>query len=81
MKKIIFILFPVFILSCSESNKQMYESLAIEKANEKNCNSNVELLLTYEKTELWSSFHNKDQKLLCVFTCVNEVCMFSTERD
>ena len=57
-------------------NSKLAKFLA-EKANEKNCNSSVELLLTYEKTELWSSYHNKDQKLLCVFTCVNEVCTVS----
>jgi|TARA_E500000081_G_scaffold67433_1_gene69461 hypothetical protein len=79
MQKLL-LLFALVLFSCSE-NTNVYEELAVKKAGEKNCNPVVELLLTYEDTELWSSYHNKDTQLLCVFTCVNDVCMFSTERD
>ena len=67
------------LLQIIEKNK--YRELASEQASKKNCDANVELLLKHEKTELWASYHNKDKKLLCVLTCVNDVCMFSTERD
>ena len=79
MKNLI-ILFSFFLLiSCSDSN--MYESLAIEKAKERDCSLEIELLLTYEDTELWASYSKKDSSLLCLFTCVNDACMFSTEKD
>jgi|TARA_Y100000996_G_scaffold413263_1_gene401104 hypothetical protein len=78
--KNLIILFSFFLLlSCSDSNK--YESLALEKAKEKDCNQEIELLLTHEDTELWASYSKKDSSLLCLFTCVNDACMFSTEKD
>ena len=81
MYKILIFIFFV-LLSCSEIiEKNKYRELASEQASKKNCDANVELLLKHEKTELWASYHNKDKKLLCVLTCVNDVCMFSTERD
>ncbi len=74
------ILFSFFLLlSCSESNR--YESLALAKAKEKDCSQEIELLLTHENTELWASYSKKDSSLLCLYTCVNDVCMFSTEKD
>ena len=72
MKIFIVTVFFVFI-SCSEIiDRNKYQELATEQAIKKNCDTNVELLLKH---------HNKDKNLLCVFTCVNDVCMFSTERD
>jgi len=41
----------------------------------------IELLLTHEETELWVSYSKTDSSLLCLYTCVNDVCMFSTEKD
>ena len=77
-----FILIFFILLSCSEVSQQnKYKELAFEQAVLKNCDTEIELLLTHDKTELWASYHNKDKNLLCVFTCVNDVCMFSTERD
>ena len=74
------ILFSFFLLlSCSESNR--YESLALAKAKEKDCSQEIELLLTHENTELWASYSKKDSSLLCLYTCVNDVCIFSTEKD
>ena len=81
MYKIFIIIFFIF-LSCSEIiEKNKYRELASEQASKKNCDANVELLLKHEKTELWASYHSKDKNLLCVLTCINDVCMFSTERD
>ena len=81
MKIFIVTVFFVFI-SCSEIiDRNKYQELATEQAIKRNCDTNVELLLKHDKTELWASYHNKDKNLLCVFTCVNDVCMFSTERD
>tara|TARA_B100001027_G_scaffold111505_1_gene76907 strand:- start:1497 stop:1742 length:246 start_codon:yes stop_codon:yes gene_type:complete len=81
MYKLFVIIFFV-LLSCSEIvERSKYREMASELASKKNCDPNIELLLTHEKTELWASYHNKDKKLLCVLTCVNDVCMFSTERD
>ena len=77
-----FILIFFILLSCSEVSQQnKYKELASEQAVSKNCDTEIELLLTHDKTELWASYHKKDKNLLCVFTCVNDVCMFSTERD
>ena len=77
-----FIIILFVLLSCSEIvERSKYKEMASELASKKNCDPNIELLLTHEKTELWASYHNKDKKLLCVLTCVNDVCMFSTERD
>ena len=72
-----------FFTSCSEifDEKYIYEDKAREKAIEKKCDPEIELLLVHDKTELWASYSIKDEKLLCLYTCVNEVCMFSTERD
>ena len=70
------------LISCNEiTKKSQYKELAQKKANEKNCDSEIELLLTHDRTELWASYHNKDKQLLCVFTCMNKVCIYSTERD
>tara|TARA_B100000965_G_scaffold404259_1_gene434511 strand:+ start:901 stop:1149 length:249 start_codon:yes stop_codon:yes gene_type:complete len=81
--KYFFVVVVFFFTSCSDvfDKNYIYEDKAREKGIEKNCNPEIELLLVHDKTELWASYHNKDKNLLCVFTCVNDVCMFSTERD
>jgi len=81
-----FLILVSFILfaSCSESSNEIskkYEDLALKKALEKDCNPEIELLLTHEETELWASYSKTDSTLLCLYTCVNNVCMFSTEKD
>ena len=64
-----------------DSILKKYEDLALKKALEKDCNPEIELLLTHEETELWASYSKTDSTLLCLYTCVNNVCMFSTEKD
>ena len=81
-----FLILVSFILfaSCSESSNEIskkYEDLALKKALEKDCNPEIELLLTHEETELWASYSKTDSTLLCLYTCVNNTCMFSTEKD
>tara|TARA_B100000929_G_scaffold279801_1_gene257264 strand:+ start:614 stop:868 length:255 start_codon:yes stop_codon:yes gene_type:complete len=74
----------VLFVSCAESadkTSNKYEELALKKALEKNCNEEIELLLTHDETELWASYNKTDNSLLCLYTCVNDVCMFSTEKD
>ncbi len=84
MKKFLILISFLLFTFCSESSNKIskkYEDLALKKALEKNCNSEIELLLTYEETELWASYSKTDSALLCLYTCVNDVCMFSTEKD
>ena len=74
----------VLFVSCAESadkTSNKYEELALKKALEKNCNEEIELLLIHDETELWASYNKTDNSLLCLYTCVNDVCMFSTEKD
>ena len=84
MKKFLILISFLLFASCSESSNeisQKYEDLALKKALEKDCNMDIELLLTHEETELWVSYSKTDSSLLCLYTCVNDVCMFSTEND
>ena len=53
----------------------------MSKTKEKDCNTEIELLLTHEETALWASYSKTDSTVLCLYTCVNDVCMFSTEKD
>ena len=84
MKNFLILISFILFASCSESSNEIskkYEDLALKKALEKDCNPEIELLLTHEKTELWASYSKTDSTLLCLYTCVNNVCMFSTEKD
>ena len=84
MKNFLILISFFLFASCSESsneNSKKYEDLALKKALEKDCNPEIELLLTHEETELWASYSKTDSTLLCLYTCVNNVCMFSTEKD
>ena len=80
MKKIV----PYFILlilfyACSE--RIVYEELASEKAKEMNCMEDIELLVKNSNVELWASYSQSEEGLLCVYTCKNDICYYSTERD
>ena len=84
MKNFLILISFLLFASCSESSNeisQKYKDLALKKALEKDCNMDIELLLTHEETELWVSYSKTDSSLLCLYTCVNDVCMFSTEKD
>ena len=84
MKNFLILISFFLFVSCSESSNEIskkYEDLALKKALEKDCNSEIELLLTHEETELWASYSKTDSTLLCLYTCVNNTCMFSTEKD
>lgn len=84
MKNFLILISFFLFVSCSESSNEIskkYEDLALKKALEKDCNPEIELLLTHEETELWASYSKTDSTLLCLYTCVNNVCMFSTEKD
>lgn len=84
MKNFLILISFLLFASCSESSNEIskkYEDLALKKALEKDCNSEIELLLTHEETELWASYSKTDNTLLCLYTCVNNTCMFSTEKD
>ena len=84
MKNFLILISFFLFVSCSESSNEIskkYEDLALKKALEKDCNLEIELLLTHEETELWASYSKTDSTLLCLYTCVNNVCMFSTEKD
>tara|TARA_X000001036_G_scaffold399894_1_gene403876 strand:- start:215 stop:469 length:255 start_codon:yes stop_codon:yes gene_type:complete len=84
MKNFLILISFLLFVSCSESSNEIskkYEDLALKKALEKDCNSEIELLLTHEETELWASYSKTDSTLLCLYTCVNNTCMFSTEKD
>jgi len=84
MKNFLILISFLLFTSCSESSNEIskkYEDLALKKALEKDCNSEIELLLTHEETELWASYSKTDSTLLCLYTCVNNTCMFSTEKD
>jgi len=84
MKNFLILVSFILFASCSESSNEIskkYEDLALKKALEKDCNPEIELLLTHEETELWASYSKTDSTLLCLYTCVNNVCMFSTEKD
>jgi len=84
MKKLLILISFILFASCSESSNEIskkYEDLALKKALEKDCSMDIELLLTHEETELWASYSKTDSTLLCLYTCVNNVCMFSTEKD
>ena len=84
MKNCLILVSFILFASCSESSNEIskkYEDLALKKALEKDCNPEIELLLTHEETELWASYSKTDSTLLCLYTCVNNVCMFSTEKD
>ena len=71
----------LFFLFANCSDQQNYKSIAIEKAQERDCKTDIELLITHEETELWASYNTFDPSLLCLFTCKNEVCIFSTEKE
>jgi len=45
------------------------------------CKDDVELLVKNENVELWASYNNVDTQLLCVYTCKDGKCYYSTERD
>lgn len=80
MIKNILFFFSIFILSsCSE--KIEFKNLAIQKAIEMDCKDDVELLVKNENVELWASYNNVDTQLLCVYTCKDGKCFYSTERD
>tara|TARA_B100001175_G_C19469402_1_gene620912 strand:- start:1242 stop:1496 length:255 start_codon:yes stop_codon:yes gene_type:complete len=84
MKNFLILISFLLFASCSESSNEIskkYEDLALKKALEKDCNPEIELLLTHEETELWASYSKTDNTLLCLYTCVNNTCMFSTEKD
>ena len=84
MKNFLILISFFLFASCSESSNEIskkYEDLALKKALEKDCNLEIELLLTHEETELWASYSKTDSTLLCLYTCVNNICMFSTEKD
>ena len=84
MKNFLILISFLLFASCSESSNEIskkYEDLALKKALEKDCNTEIELLLTHEETELWASYSKTDSTVLCLYTCVNDVCMFSTEKD
>ncbi len=84
MKKFLILISFLLFTFCSESSNEIskkYEDLALKKALEKDCNTEIELLLTHEETELWASYSKTDSTLLCLYTCVNYLCMFSTEKD
>ena len=84
MKNFLILVSFILFASCSESSNEIskkYEDLALKKALEKDCNPEIELLLTHDETELWASYSKTDSTLLCLYTCVNNVCMFSTEKD
>ena len=84
MKNFLILISFLLFASCSESLNEIskkYEDLALKKALEKDCNPEIELLLTHEETELWASYSKTDSTLLCLYTCVNNTCMFSTEKD
>ena len=84
MKNFLILVLFILFASCSESSNEIskkYEDLALKKALEKDCNPEIELLLTHEETELWASYSKTDSTLLCLYTCVNNTCMFSTEKD
>jgi len=84
MKNFLILISFLLFVSCSESSNEIskkYEDLALKKALEKDCNPEIELLLTHEETELWASYSKTDNTLLCLYTCVNNTCMFSTEKD
>jgi hypothetical protein len=71
--------FTNFIYSCSE--KIEYKELASEKAKEMNCMADIELLVKNDNVELWASYSQSEEGLLCVYTCKNDICYYSTERD
>ena len=84
MKNFLILISFLLFASCSESSNEIskkYEDLALKKASEKDCNPEIELLLTHEETELWASYSKTDSTLLCLYTCVNNTCIFSTEKD
>ena len=84
MKNFLILVLFILFASCSESSNEIskkYEDLALKKALEKDCNPEIELLLTHDETELWASYSKTDSTVLCLYTCVNNVCMFSTEKD
>jgi hypothetical protein len=55
--------------------------LAAEKAKEMNCMEDIELLVKNDNVELWASYSQSENGLLCVYTCKNDICYYSTERD
>ena len=57
------------------------EKASVKQEKKKNCKPEVELLLQHEDTELWASYSNYDSSLLCLYTCKNNTCTFSTEQD
>jgi hypothetical protein len=81
MKAINIFIFITFFLSASCSDQENFKQIAIKQAQEKNCKPEVELLLQHEDTELWASYSNYDSSLLCLYTCKNNKCTFSTEQD
>ena len=81
MKAINIFIFITFFLFSSCSDQENFKQIAIKQAQEKNCKPEVELLLQHEDTELWASYSNYDSSLLCLYTCKNNTCTFSTEQD
>ena len=81
MKAINIFIFITFFLFSSCSDQENFKQIAIKQAQEKNCKPEVELLLQHEDTELWASYSNYNSSLLCLYTCKNNTCTFSTERD
>jgi len=73
--------FILLILFYSCSEKIEYKELAAEKAKEMNCKENIELLVKNDNVELWASYSQSEEGLLCVYTCKNNICYYSTERD
>lgn len=81
MSKIIIFLCILFFFTSACSEKIKYKDLAVQKSIEMNCESNVELLVHHEETELWASHSKTEKDLLCVYMCKKNFCSYSTERD
>ena len=78
-KLILSLIVVVTLYSCAE--KIEFKDLALKQEKEMNCKEDIELLVKNEKVELWASYSNLNSKLLCVYTCKNDMCFYSTESD
>ena len=81
MKNRLLLCFILCILLSSCSEKIEFKGVAAEKANEMNCMEDIELLIKNDDVELWASYSNLEEGLLCLYTCKNSNCFYSTERD
>ena len=81
MKNKLILCFISYILFSSCSEKIEFRELAADKAKEMNCMEDIELLVKNDDVELWASYSKLEEGLLCVYTCKNGNCFYSSERD